>query len=298
MSRKPVNNASRNAYSDSVRTSSAATTLRRLTELFDLFERERVPLSSQQIAIALASPRSTVGTLLKSLTDLGWLSLDRRAATYFPTARVAHWGSWLLDGRWLDPRLIEATRALQRRTGETVSISVPTDLSAEVVFVAGQTGGIRLVIEVGQRLSVVNSAIGWAHCSTLPEATIRSLAHRALGEEAQPDGARARPTRSGRTTRAASAAATATAAGPNAVRSDAAAARLLLQRARAARRAGYAHADGAVIPDVAAWAAPLPRGISLRPLVLSVGGPSERITKHGAAVARALLDTIDSLARA
>ena len=171
MSRKPVNNASRNAYSDSARTGSAASTLRRLTELFDLFERERVPLSSQQIATALASARSTVGTLLKSLTDLGWLSLDRRAATYFPTARVAHWASWLLDGRWLDPRLIEAARTLQRRTGETVSISAPTDLTAEVVFVAAQTGGIRLVIEVGQRLSVVNSAIGWAHCSTLPEAS-------------------------------------------------------------------------------------------------------------------------------
>jgi len=292
MSRKPVNNASRNAYSDSVRTSSAATTLRRLTELFDLFERERVPLSSQQIATALAAPRSTVGTLLKSLTDLGWLSLDRRAATYFPTARVAHWASWLLDGRWLDPRLIEAARSLQRRTGETVSISVPTDLSAEVVFVAGQTGGIRLVIEVGQRLSVVNSAIGWAHCSTLPEATIRSLAHRALAQGTQSDAARSRPLRTGRSARAG------TSAGANAVRSDAAAARQLLQHARAARRAGYAHADGAVIPDVAAWAAPLPRSISARPLVLSVGGPSERITKQAAAVARALLDTIDSLARA
>lgn len=293
MSRKPVNNASRNAYSDSARTSSAATTLRRLTELFDLFERERVPLSSQQIATALALPRSTVGTLLKSLTDLGWLSLDRRAATYFPTARVAHWASWLLDGRWLDPRLIEAAWTLQRRTGETVSISAPTDLSAEVVFVAGQTGGIRLVIEVGQRLSVVNSAIGWAHCSTLPEATIRSLAHRALDQGTQAEAARGRPKRAGRATRAATGG-----LAPNSVRSDAAAARELLQRARAARRAGYAHADGAVIPDVAAWAAPLPRGISLRPLVLSVGGPSERITKQGPAVARALLDTIDSLARA
>jgi DNA-binding IclR family transcriptional regulator len=287
MSRKPVNNAPRNAYPDSARTGNATATLRRLTELFDLFERERVPLSSQQIAAALATPRSTVGSLLKSLTDLGWLSLDRRAATYFPTARVAHWASWLLDGRWLDPRLLAAARSLQQRTGETVSISAPTDLTAEVVFVAAQTGGIRLVIEVGQKLSVVHSAIGWAHCSTLPEATIRSLAHRAMHLEQEAGPQRRKSTRGVRNARR----------GSPALRSDAAAARELLQHARAARRLGYAHADGAVIPDVAAWAAPLPRGISLRPLVLSVGGPSERISRQGPAIARALLDTVEALAR-
>ncbi|MEZ5459467.1 MAG: helix-turn-helix domain-containing protein [Steroidobacteraceae bacterium] len=242
--------------------SPTAGTLRKLAALLDLFERERAPLARKRIATALGASASSTAELLESLTDQGWLSFDRDAETYFPTARVAHWSSWLLDGRWLDPRVVEAARSLQQRTGETVSVSAPADLWVEVVFVAAQTGGIRFVIEVGQRLSLTQSAIGWAHCSTLPVATIRALAHRAAG-----DG------------------------------EELSTARMLLRQARAARRLGYAHAVGAVIPDVAAWAAPLPRGLAARPLVLSIGGPAERMLKHRAQIVRALRGTIAALRR-
>lgn len=255
-----------NGYSDFMSTRVPSdTSLARVTRLLDLFEVHRVPLSSQQIADALDAPRSSVGTLLKSLADLGWLSLDRRSATWFPTARVGRWGGWLSDASWLDPRLVDAVHALQRATSETVSLSAPGDLTAEVIYVAGQSGGIRLAIEVGQRLPLAHSAIGWAHCSTLPDTTIRSLATRS----AAADGNR---------------------------RGSSTAIRDLLAHAREARRQGYAYAAGEVLSDVAAFAAPLPAGLAAQPLVISVGGPRERVWRHRKKLPKLLLSAAASLA--
>ncbi len=241
------------------------TTLARVTRLPDLFEGRRTPLSSQQIADALDAPRSSVGTLLKALAELGWLSLDRRSATYFPTARFGRWGGWLSDARWLDPRLVDAVHALQHATSETVSLSAPGDLTAEVIYVAGQSGGIRLAIEVGQRLPLAHSAIGWAHCSTLPDTTIRSLAVRS----AAADGSR---------------------------RGSAAAIKDLLEHARQARQLGYAYAAGEVLADVAAFAAPVPAGLAAQPLVLSVGGPRDRVWRQRSKLPKALLAAAAGLA--
>jgi DNA-binding IclR family transcriptional regulator len=148
---------------------------------------------------------------------------------------------------------------LQRDCGETVSISAIGDLAVEVVYVSAQSGGIRLVIEVGQTLPLLHSAIGWAHCTTLPDATIASLASRSqLRLQERVD------------------------------------LREVRREVRLARERGYAFADSAVIPDVAAYAAALPTPLSLRPLVLSVGGPSERIAKLGDSLPKKLLAAVES----
>ena len=238
---------------------SASPQLLRVTRLLELFARRRTPLSSQEIVDALGSSRSTTATLLKSLVELGWLTMDRRTATYFPSARFASWSQWLLDTRWLDPRLPALADRLQNDCGETVSISAVSDLSVEVVYVAAQSGGIRLVIEVGQQLPVMHSAIGWAYCTTLPDATIASLATRSQQRLQE--------------------------------RVDL---RDLRREVKTARERGYAFADGAVIADVAAYAAALPSSLALRPLVLSVGGPSERVVKLGDKLPKLLMAAVDT----
>jgi DNA-binding IclR family transcriptional regulator len=238
---------------------SASPQLLRVTRLLELFARRRTPLSSQEIVDALGSSRSTTATLLKSLVELGWLTMDRRTATYFPSARFASWSQWLLDTRWLDPRLPALADRLQNDCGETVSISAVSDLSVEVVYVAAQSGGIRLVIEVGQQLPVMHSAIGWAYCTTLPDATIASLATRSQQRLQE--------------------------------RVDL---RNLRREVKTARERGYAFADGAVIADVAAYATALPSPLALRPLVLSVGGPSERVVKLGDKLPKLLMAAVDT----
>lgn len=225
--------------------------LQRLSALLELFARERRPLPSAAICAALGAPRSSVAALLKALAQMGWLAHDRRAATYLPTAKFATLGSWVLEGALMSPALLEAVQQLQVATGETVSLSASADLDLEVLHVTGPDVGIRLVIQVGGRLALWGTAIGTAYLTTVAEPTIRSMYRRTEASGATP--------------------------------------RITLRAALAAvRRAkengGIAFAESAVVADVAAVSAALPDGIAPRTLVVSVGGPVNRIRARRALI--------------
>jgi DNA-binding IclR family transcriptional regulator len=61
--------------------------------------------------------------------------------------------------------------------------------------------------------------------------------------------------------------------------------RTALAAVRRAREChGRAYAEGAAVPDVAALAAPLPDGLAPRRLVVSIGGPIQRMRARRAAL--------------
>lgn len=240
-----------------------ARSVARIAALLELFERERRPLSSQEIAAELAIPRSSLGTLLKSLVGLRWLAVDRRRATYFPAARLARVTGWLQGESVLDDRLRDAVERLRQDTGETASLSAVSDLDIEVIHVSSQDVGIQLVVHPGRRMPLWTSGVGIAYLATLPDATIRSMYARAQRR------------------------ATAHGALPPLAQ--------VLRQVRAARKAGRSFADGAVVPDVAAIAVGLPDDVGPRPMVVSVGGPSARMLAARPAIERALRDFLAAL---
>ncbi len=225
--------------------------LQRLSALFELFARERGPLSSTEICHALGAPRSSTAALLKGLAQMGWLAHDRRAATYLPTARFAMLGSWVLESATLSPALLEAVHQLQVASGETVSLTSPVDLGLEVLYVAGPDVGIRLVVKVGGRMPLWRTAIGTAYLTTVPDSTIRSMYRRTEARGTPP----------------------------------AVSLRSVLAAVRRAREChGKAYAEGAAVPDVAALSAPLPEGFAPRQLIVSIGGPVHRMRARRAAI--------------
>ncbi|MCC7083319.1 MAG: IclR family transcriptional regulator [Burkholderiales bacterium] len=236
--------------------SDAARSVVRIAALLELFERERRPLSSTEIGESLDVPRSSTGTLLKALVQLGWLTIDRRRATYFPGARLARLTGWLLSESLLDDRVLRALEAMCASTGETVTISCANDLEVEILHVRGPTSGIHLVVEEGQRIPLWGSAIGTAYLTTLADTTIRSM-YRRNQHDAR-----------GRRTSVSLAE--------------------VLKTVRRARRDGYAFVDSFVVPGVAAISAPLPDEIGPRPLIASVGGPADRLRTRTDAIVAAL----------
>jgi DNA-binding IclR family transcriptional regulator len=231
--------------------------LSRLAALLELYARERRPLSCAAICAALGAPRSSVAALLRTLVQLEWLGHDRRAATYLPTARFATLGQWVLEEALLPPALLEAVHALQAETGETVSLSVPADLELEVVHVTGPDTGIRLALDVGRRLSPWGTALGTAYLTTIADPTIRSMYRRSGATDPS--------------------------------------LRVVMSAVRRARDEGVAYVESAVIPDVAACSAPLPRDVAPRPLIVSVGGPVRRIAGKRDTIIRALRTTLARL---
>jgi DNA-binding IclR family transcriptional regulator len=237
--------------------------LQRLGVLLELFARERRPLPSAAVCAALAAPRSSVAALLKALVQMGWLAHDRRAATYLPTAKFATLGAWVLDAALMPPALLEAIQQLQVSTGETVSLSAPADLGLEVLHVIGPDVGIRLVIQVGGRLALWGTAIGTAYLTTVAERTIRSMYRRTEASGTPP-------------------------------RISLRSALLAVRRAK--ENGGMAFVESAVVPDVAAVSAPLPQGIAPRTLVVSVGGPVNRMRARRAFIEEEVAAWLERLA--
>jgi DNA-binding IclR family transcriptional regulator len=224
----------------------------RTVTLFEEFARARRALSSSEIVARLGAPRSSIADLLRTLVDEGVLAMDRRSATYLPTAKFAMLGHWLADSWRSNHHLLDALERLAQDTGETTSFAAPSDLEMEIVHAVNVPGGIRWSAEVGQRYTAFGSAVGAAHLASLPATTIRSMYARAR---------RLPPDR-----------------GPTADLQQ------VLADVQRARQQGYAYATGALHVDVAALGAMIPLELGPRPLYVAIGGLRERFDARRARI--------------
>jgi len=237
-----------------------------LVGILALFAERHRALSSGEIAAALDAPRSSTAALLKTLVDAAVLSLDRRTATYFPGARLIDIAARLSGIFVADDQVLDFAASLQRATDETVILVTPADLAVEIVHVAPGSRRIALVAERGQRFTLWGSAVGSAYLARLPDSTIRSMHQRGVRG---PEGTR--PAK------------------------DFPA---ILEQVHEVRRLGYAYVRHTVEPGVSAIAAALPEWAGPKPLVVSVGGPEDRIAAQKPAIVATLFEHMAQLERA
>jgi IclR family transcriptional regulator, acetate operon repressor len=219
--------------------------------VFDALAKAKQPLSSADIARLIEAPRSSTADLLRTLVGLNLLSIDRRSATYFPTARFSSLGSWLESSWFGQAGLRDALRELAAAAGETTVLCIPTDLDVETVAVFEGPAGIAWSPVVGERFPIFGSAMGTSYLSTLPPSTIRAMHRRAVSEK----------------------------------RTTVPELSVVLSDVRANQRASLAWNLGTLNPEVATVACHLPQDSLQRPLFVAIGGPCKRIQEK-----RALLE--------
>lgn len=235
----------------------------RMIGVLEVFERERRPLTSADLIEALGVPRSSLAALLRAMVDLSVLSLDRRSATYLPTAHFARLASWLTEAMVREPRVYEMIARIQKATAETVTLSAPTDWCMEILAVERGNQAISFIAEPGQQISFWGSALGTAYLGTLSQASLTSLFDRAR--------------RTG---------------GPFAPQMPLADVQAAIA---VAREQGCAGAFGAVFPEASAISIALPATIGIRRCVISVAGPTERIRAKEALIIALLIAEVRGL---
>jgi DNA-binding IclR family transcriptional regulator len=240
--------------------SSTSQSVGRTIELFAGFARERRALSASEIAAIIAAPRSSCAALLKTLVDLDMVSVDRRTATYFPTARFAQLGAWISDGSIYPAKILEIMHELCAVTGETITLATSNDLMIELVQVERSEQAISFAAEKGQKFSLWGTGVGTAYLASLDNAQIRSLHRRCETRKLVPN--HAPPIED------------------------------ILNAAAAARRKGYTVAEGAVFADASAIAAPTPLKVNGRPLVVSIAGPTTRMKRRYDALGALLVERL------
>ncbi len=224
---------------------STSQSVNRTFALYQYFAEEQRALTAQDIADYLHIPKSSCTALLKTLSDLDMLSLDRRTTTYIPTASFAQLGAWLTDESVYPQDLLDAMDHLARVTEETITLSVYNDLQLELVRVQESPQAISFSATPGQKFTVWGSALGIAYLSKQSTQQVRAL-HKRVTERGF-------------------------------IEPGMPSLEDVLAAVATAKKAGYAVIEAAVYPDAAAIAVHTEFEIHRRPLMLAVAGPTQRL---------------------
>ncbi len=233
----------------------------RLFTLLELFERERQPMTAAELQQRTGCPRSSLNLLLRGLVELGYFTFHTKTASYFPSVRFDRLGNWILPTVLQDGAVGRLLDELRQATHETVILSMRSDLDMEVVRVATSHQAIGLNIQCGYRFPIWHTAVGQAALSTLTPTELARLYRRG----SPPDHISLNDVK---------------------------------RIASRVRDAGYAAGYGTVLERVGAVAAPLPITFSGRELVLSLGGPEERVRPREKQLAETLGDCITAFCQA
>ncbi len=216
----------------------------RVLGVLELFEKYRIPLNATQICKHLDLPKSSANALLKSLVQLGYLSIDSPSKDYFPTLSLTRLGEWLPGTLFGGGEIRNALQELHSQTQETVTLSMPNGLSMQFITVIPGSFPISLNVREGALVPLFGTGVGIAQLSTRADEEIAKLAQQANRGK----GAKKR------------------------VDLD-----QVMEYVAEARANGFAEAYDRALPDTGAIAMPLPTGTFNRSLVIAVGGPWERI---------------------
>ncbi len=232
----------------------------RVFEILEYMREVRRQVSVRELAEHFGYPLSSTQVLLKSMAALGYLRHDARAHAFFPSARLAHLGDWVIDFLFQGGRLLALLEEVALATGQTAILGVENDLYAHYVQVILSRQAIQFNVPPGTRRLLCQSGMGWALLSSHDDAQIISLVQRTnarLGRSVAP------------------------------LESSS-----VLEQVAIARRQGYAFSRGTVTEGVGIIAMPLPVGPGGERIGIGVGGPLERLERAHESIVKAIGERI------
>ena len=148
---------------------------RRTFEIFEYFQLKRSPLSLQDICQAFDYPASSASALLKSLVALGYLEYNKHDRTYMPTMKIADLGSWVQGAILGDGKVVQAMNDLSAQFGETVTLTVQSDLHAQYLYLIASRLPIWYPIPIGTLRPLTCSGSGLMMLSQQSDADIEYI---------------------------------------------------------------------------------------------------------------------------
>ena len=240
---------------------SEVTSPERLLAIFELFEKERRPLSLKEVAELCRIPPSTCHNLVHMLLKHSYLYQTGQRKDLYPTRRLYDMGAIILASDLILQRLMPAMEALRDATRETVILGKRQKDAIVYLEVLEGPEVIRYSARPGDTKPLHSTCIGKTILAALGEAEVCKLL-----EENPPVRVTAK---------------TITGLGP------------LLEDLEQGRRRGFFTTHGENVSDVTALAVPI--SINNELFGLAVAGPSHRVYANFDKVARALKEAQDTL---
>lgn len=219
----------------------------RTFDIFDLYERKRQPMTISQIARHLDVPKSSSFNLLRGLVELGLLDYTPETKLYFPTLKLATYGTWI-EGALFDGRPVEQLMTeLNNATKETIGLGIQRGLNVQFIEILSGQMPITLNLSPNDTAPMISSAMGLVLLSLKDDREIRTLFNAVADSDQDVDG----------------------------IDLD-----KLLIEIETVRRQGYAQTSRQVESESCGVAIHLPIEREIRPVALAVAGPRERIQRN------------------
>jgi DNA-binding IclR family transcriptional regulator len=153
----------------------------RAFEILEHFRHDRRPLSLKDLVATFGYPSSSIADILKTLSQVGYLSFDPLSRSYFPTTRLAELGSWIMSDVFADSPPVAIMRSLRQATGETVLLGTQNDLELLYLVVLEAADAVPSLTS-GRRTPrpVIKSGVGLALLSVKDDAFIERVYRRSI----------------------------------------------------------------------------------------------------------------------
>ena len=154
---------------------------RRALEVLEYFQGDRTEATVMDIARSMGYPQSSTSELLSCLVALGYLTRNRAARTYRPTARVAVLGARVQPKLFRDGRLLATMDEIAQETGAPIVLGNRVGLDIQYIHTAAPADA-HVRIEDGATVALAHSAMGKAILAAADRNYTRKLMHRVNAE--------------------------------------------------------------------------------------------------------------------
>lgn len=152
-----------------------ATSPERLLAIFEMFEKERRPLSLKELAELCRIPQSTCHTLVHMLLKRAYLYQAGQRKDLYPTRRLYDMGAAILASDEILQRLMPVMEHLRHATRETVILGKRQKDRVVYLEVLESPEVIRYSARPGDTKPLYSTCIGKTILSTLNDAEVRRL---------------------------------------------------------------------------------------------------------------------------
>jgi IclR family KDG regulon transcriptional repressor len=230
---------------------------------FEAFAREKRDLSNKEMARLLNLPDSSCLDLLHSLHSLGYLLRTPKTLRYYPSGRWYEMARQVNENDPMRRMAQEAVDHIVEKVNETAFFGILDQSGAKVVATQSTRLPLRLIVEIGERVSLHGTALGKALLGALSQDQLEEWVQRI---ELKPLASHTITSK-----------------------------RKFLKDVEAGRERGWYETQDEGAEHVSALA--VSGWLAGRPAAITLAGPTERIAKNRKNILQSLIEARDSLLR-
>src|SRR5690606_14401236 len=153
----------------------AVKSAQRILEILEYISERQTSITVKEVSDALGYPQSSTSYLLNTLSVTGYLSQDRTANVFQPTARVMLIGAWMQDKLFSETSILSLMEKLKRETGCAVLLGMRHEGNVRFIYLLPSDKRNGLKFPKGTVFPLLQSTTGRTLLSAESDAEIQRV---------------------------------------------------------------------------------------------------------------------------